>query len=64
MDEQKKYETIRKLVDNGGSKECAALKLGVTRRHINRMIHGYKEKGKQRKICASLKKITPMVLEL
>lgn len=46
MDEQRKYETIRKLVDNGGSKERAALKLGVTRRHINRMIHGYKEKGK------------------
>ena len=46
MDQQKKYETIRKLVDNGGSKERAALKLGVTRRHINRMIRGYKEKGK------------------
>lgn len=46
MDEQKKYENIRKLVDNGGSKERAALNLGVTRRHINRMIRGYKEKGK------------------
>lgn len=46
MDEQKKYETIKKLVDNGGSKERAALKLGVTKRHINRMIRGYKEKGK------------------
>lgn len=46
MDQQKKYETIKKLVDNGGSKERAALKLGVTRRHINRMIRGYKEKGK------------------
>lgn len=46
MDEQKKYETIKKLVDDGGSKERAALKLGVTKRHVNRMIQGYKEHGK------------------
>lgn len=46
MDEQKKYEIIKKLVDDGGSKERAALKLGVTKRHVNRMIHGYKEHGK------------------
>lgn len=46
MDEQKKYEIIKKLADDGGNKERAALKLGVTKRHINRMIRGYNEHGK------------------
>lgn len=46
VNEQKKYEVIKKLVDEGGNKDRAALKLGVTRRHINRMIRGYKEQGK------------------
>lgn len=46
MDEQKKYEIIKKLADDGGSKERVALKLGVTKRHVNRMIRGYKEHGK------------------
>lgn len=44
--EQEKYETIENLVKNNGNKDEAAEKLGCTKRHINRMILGYKEKGK------------------
>lgn len=47
MNEQKKYEVIKKLVETDGSKERAALSLGVTVRHIRRMINGYKEYGKE-----------------
>jgi hypothetical protein len=48
MDEQKKYEVIKALVDHPdtGNKNRAALKLGCTKRHINRMIAGYKFEGK------------------
>ena len=46
MDEQKKYEVIKHLVDNGGNKERAAVTLGITKRQVNRLIKAYKEKGK------------------
>lgn len=46
MDENKKYETIKKLVETGGNKKRAALTLNCTKRHINRMIQGYKRYGK------------------
>lgn len=47
MDEQLKYETIKALADHpNGNKDRAALKLGCTKRHINRMLAGYKEQGK------------------
>ena len=46
MDEQIKYEVIKNLVDNNGNKNAAAIKLGKTRRQINRLILGYKENGK------------------
>ena len=46
MDEQKKYEVIKKLVDENGNKSRAALTLGLTPRHINRLVKAYKEKGK------------------
>lgn len=48
MDEQMKYEVIKALADHPdtGNKDRAALKLGCTRRHINRMIAGYKREGK------------------
>ena len=46
MDENKKYEIIKKLVDTNGNKKTAALKLGCSTRHINRLIKGYKEEGK------------------
>lgn len=47
MDEQKKYEVIKFLADHpGSSKDRAALVLGCTRRHINRMLDGYRKEGK------------------
>lgn len=46
MDEQKKYEVIKKLVDSQGNKDRAAFTLGITRRQVNRLIIAYKEKGK------------------
>ncbi|EFD00411.1 hypothetical protein CLOSTHATH_01377, partial [Hungatella hathewayi DSM 13479] len=48
MDEQKKYEVIKGLSDHpGSSKERAALTLGYTVRHINRMLAGYQKSGKE-----------------
>ena len=47
MTEQEKYETIKKLVETKGNKKRAALKLGCSQRHINRMIKGYEDKGKE-----------------
>lgn len=46
MNEQYKYEIIKELVDHNGNKNSAALKLGISRRQINRLIIKYKEKGK------------------
>ena len=46
MDAQHKYEVIKKLVDSNGNKNTAALSLGITRRHIDRLIRAYKAKGK------------------
>ena len=47
MDEQKKYEVIKSLADHPApNKQRAALTLGCTVRHINRMLKGYKEQGK------------------
>ena len=47
MDEQRKYEVIKKLVEGKGNKNAAALKLGITPRHVNRLIEAYKKKGKE-----------------
>ena len=46
MNENDKYETIKKLVECGGNKQRAAVQLHCTVRHINRMVKGYSEKGK------------------
>ena len=46
MNEEKKYETIKRLVDEGGNKERAAMTLGITRRQVNRLIRKYQEAGK------------------
>lgn len=46
MKEQNKYEVIKELVDHGGNKERVALKLGISKRHVDRLIIIYKEKGK------------------
>ncbi len=50
MNELKKYEVIKELVDHNGNKKRVALKLGLTVRQINRLIIKYKEKGKSR-VC-------------
>jgi len=47
MTEEYKYELIKKLVETDGNKKNAALKLNCTVRHVNRMIQGYKAKGKE-----------------
>ncbi|CCQ95553.1 transposase [[Clostridium] ultunense Esp] len=46
MTEQEKYEIIKKLVETNGNKKRAALKIGCTQRHINRLIQRYKKEGK------------------
>ena len=46
MNELKKYDVIKELVDHNGNKERAALKLGITERQVNRLIIKYKENGK------------------
>lgn len=48
MDENKKYEVIKGLADHPNpNKERAALTLGCTIRHINRMLAGYRESGRE-----------------
>ena len=47
MNEELKYQTIKKLVETDGNKKRAAIKLQCTVRSIDRMIAGYKEKGKE-----------------
>jgi transposase len=47
MKELDKYKTIKKLVETGGNKTRAAISIGCSKRHINRMIQGYKEHGKE-----------------
>jgi len=46
MNEQYKYNVIKKLVDSNGNKKSAALKLNCSLRTINRLILKYKENGK------------------
>nr|WP_253198784.1 hypothetical protein [Clostridium estertheticum] len=46
MNENAKYKIIKKLVDSNGNKRRTSIELNCTVRHINRMIIGYKEKGK------------------
>ncbi len=47
MNEQQKYEVIKKLVETNGNKKRAAVTLGCTVRTVNRLINRYKQKGKQ-----------------
>lgn len=47
MNEQCKYEVIKKLVDENGNKKRAAQKLNCTIRTINHLIMLYKEQGKE-----------------
>lgn len=46
MDEQRKYEVIKRLVDENGNKDRAALTLSITKRQVYRLIKVCQEKGK------------------
>lgn len=46
MKEEEKYLAIKKLVETDGNKQRAAINLGYTVRHINRLIKGYRNEGK------------------
>lgn len=46
MKEQRKYETIKDYVEHGGNKNRVALKLGISKRQVDRLIIIYKEKDK------------------
>ena len=46
MNEEMKYKVIKKLIENNGNKQRAAIELGCTVRTINRLINGYKKEGK------------------
>ena len=46
MKEQTKYEVIKELVDHNGNKNRVCIKLGISKRQVNRLIIIYKEKGK------------------
>ncbi len=47
MNEQNKYEIIKKLVETNGNKKRAATRLGCTVRTINRLIIKYKEQERR-----------------
>ncbi len=47
MDEHKKYDVIKKLTDEGGNKNRAALNLGISRRQVDRLLKAYRAFGKQ-----------------
>ena len=46
LKENKKYQTIKKLVETNGNKKRASNELGLTVRQIDRLIAGYKQFGK------------------
>ena len=46
MDEQRKYDVIKKLADSQGNKDRAAMTLGISRRQVDRLVAAYKAKGK------------------
>ena len=47
MNEDNKYQVIKKLVETNGNKQRAAISLGLSIRQINRLIAGYKSCGKE-----------------
>ena len=47
MKEKDKYDVIKELVEHGGNKDRVALKLGISKRQVNRLIIIYKERGKE-----------------
>ena len=47
MKAQEKYNTIKRLAEGHISKSYAAVKIGCTKRHINRLLNRYRSEGKQ-----------------
>lgn len=47
MEAQEKYEIIKRLAENHISKNTAAVKIGCTVRHVNRLLVIYRQKGKE-----------------
>lgn len=47
MKDQQTYEVIKSIVEHGGNKSRASLKLGCSKRSIDRYIAGYKSEGKE-----------------
>lgn len=45
MNEREKYNIIKELVENNGNKKRASMKLGISRRQIDRLIIKYKKNG-------------------
>jgi hypothetical protein len=46
MKEMKKYTVIKKVADGEKNKNRAAIELGITKRHLNRLVAQYREFGK------------------
>ena len=46
MNEEQKYEIIKRLVEENGNKKRAAMKMGLSIRQVNRLVKGYKTAGK------------------
>lgn len=46
MEGNQKYTINKKLVETDGKQDSAAYTLGRTKKHVNRMKHGYKKQGK------------------
>ncbi|WFR59829.1 hypothetical protein QA584_12315 [Anaerocolumna sp. AGMB13025] len=46
MKAQEQYDIIKRLAEHHISKDYAAVKIGCTRRHINRLLIKYKTEGK------------------
>ena len=63
MNEKEKYDVIKELVDHNGNKNRAAKKLGISKRHVNRLIIKYKEKGKSGFIHGNRGKCPPKTLD-
>lgn len=63
MNELKKYEVIKELVDHNGNKNRASEKLGISRRQVDRLIIKYKEKGKSSFVHGNRGHIPPKAID-
>ena len=62
MNEQQKYDVMKSLVDHNSSKKAAAVKLGCTTRHVNRLIKQYREHGREAFIHGNRGRIVSSIL--